>query len=145
MGAIYISFTFIIFLLLYLSGFNIFDAFCHSLTTIATGGFSTKSSSLGFYNNFFAELIIVLGMVLASLPFTLYISCLRNNFSILKDGQVRVFIFLIIIFVLTIAIWLHIEKNINISNALRLSLFNSISVLTGTGFSTDNFSNWGKP
>jgi trk system potassium uptake protein TrkH len=143
LGSIYILFTLFIFILLYLSGLNFFDAFCHSLTTIATGGFSTKSSSIGYYNNIFTELTIVMGMLLASLPFTLYISCFRKNFSIFSDSQVLLFFSLIILFVLAIAVWLHIENNINILLALRLSLFNSVSVMTGTGFSTENFSNWG--
>ena len=142
-GFIYICFTLIIFLLLHISGLSIFDAICHSFSTVATGGFSTKSNSIGFYNNFFTELVIVTGMILASLPFTLYISCFRKNFSILHDSQVHLFLSLIIFFVITIAIWIHVENNINILLALRLSLFNSISVITGTGFSTENFSNWG--
>ncbi len=143
LGTIYVCFTLFIFLMLKFSGLNFFDAFCHSLTTVATGGFSTKSASIGHYNNLFTELIIIVGMILASLPFTLYISCFRKNFSILHDHQVLLFFFLIIFFVSAIAIWLHIENNINILLAFRLSLFNSISIMTGTGFSTENFSNWG--
>ena len=143
LGSIYIFFTLIILILLHISGLGIFDAFCHSLTTVATGGFSTKSSSIGFYNNFFTELIIVFGMLIASLPFTLYVSCFRKNFSIIHDSQVLLFLSLIIFFVLTVTIWIHFENNINILLALRLSLFNSISVMTGTGYSTENFSNWG--
>jgi len=143
LGSIYIFFTLIILILLHISGLGIFDAFCHSLTTVATGGFSTKSSSIGFYNNFFTELVIVFGMLIASLPFTLYVSCFRKNFSIIHDSQVLLFLSLIIFFVLTVTIWIHFENNINILLALRLSLFNSISVMTGTGYSTENFSNWG--
>ena len=130
-------------ILLHISGLGLFDAFCHSLTTVATGGFSTKSSSIGFYNNIFTELIIVFGMLVASLPFTLYVSCFRKNFSIIHDSQVLLFLSLIIFFVLIVTIWIHFENNINIFLALRLSLFNSISVMTGTGYSIENFSNWG--
>ena len=122
---------------------KLFDAFCHSLTTVATGGFSTKADSIGFYDNIFTELIIVFGMLVASLPFTLYISCLRKNFSIFYDSQVILFFSITIAFILIITLWLYIEKNINISVALRQSLFNSISIITGTGYSTENFSNWG--
>ena len=143
LGSIYIFFTLIILILLHISGLGIFDAFCHSLTTVATGGFSTKSSSIGFYNNFFTELIIVFGMLIASLPFTLYVSCFRKNFSIIHDSQVLLFLSLITFFVLIVTLWIHFENNINILLALRLSLFNSISIMTGTGYSTENFSNWG--
>lgn len=143
LGSIYIFFTFLIIIFLYISGLNFFDAFSHALTTVATGGFSTKSSSIGYYNNFLTELIIIIGMLTASLPFTLYISCFRKKFSILFDSQVLLFIFLIVFFVLSIGLWLHFNNNINIFLALRLSLFNSISIMTGTGYSTENFSNWG--
>ncbi len=143
LGSIYIFFTIIILLFLYISGLNFFDAFSHALTTVATGGFSTKSSSVGYYNNFFTELVIIFGMLTASLPFTLYISCFRKNFSSLFDSQVLLFLSLIVFFVLCMAIWLHFNNSINIFLALRLSLFNSISIMTGTGYSTENFSNWG--
>ena len=143
LGSIYISFTLIILILLYASGMNFFDAFSHALTTIATGGFSTKSSSIGHYNNLYTELIIIFGMLAASLPFTLYIACFRKNFTSLFDSQVLLFFSLIIFFVLSIALWIHLNNNINIFLALRLSLFNSISIMTGTGYSTENFSNWG--
>ena len=113
------------------------------MTTVATGGFSTKSTSIGYFNNFFTELIIIFGMLAASLPFTLYITCFRKKFSSLFDSQVMLFISLIIFFVLSMALWLHLNNNINIFLALRLSLFNSISIMTGTGYSTENFSNWG--
>ena len=137
------SFTLIILMLLCVSGLNFFDAFSHALTTVATGGFSTKSSSIGHYNNFFAELIIVFGMVAASLPFTLYITCFRKSITSLFDSQVLLFFSLIIFFVLSMTLWVHLNNNINIFLALRLSLFNSISIMTGTGYSTVNFANWG--
>ncbi len=143
LGSIYISFTFIIILLLLFSGLSFFDAFSHALTTVATGGFSTKSYSIGYYDNFFTEIVIVFGMLIASLPFTLYVSCFRKNFSIIFDSQVLLFLFLIILFVLSIAFWLHFKNNLNIFLALRLSLFNSVSIMTGTGYSTENFSSWG--
>ena len=143
LGSIYISFTLIILILLYASGLNFFDAFSHALTTIATGGFSTKSSSIGHYNNLFTELIIIFGMLAASLPFTLYITCFRKNFTSIFDSQVLLFFSLIIFFVFSVALWVHLNNNINFFLALRLSSFNSISIMTGTGYSTENFSNWG--
>ena len=80
LGIIYVTFTFIIFILLYLSGLSFFDSLCHAMTTIATGGFSTRNESVAYFNNIFAEIIIVIGMLMASLPFTLYLSCIRKNF-----------------------------------------------------------------
>ena len=73
----------------------IFDAFCHSLTTVATGGFSTNNNSIAYYNNIFIELTIVLGMIIASLPFTLYLSSLHKGIKAFKDSQVIIFLLLI--------------------------------------------------
>ena len=143
LGSIYIFFTILIFLLLSISGLSIFDSLCHAMTTVATGGFSTRNNSVGYFNNFFTEIIIVIGMLLASLPFTLYISFLRKKYSIFHDSQVLLFLSLITIFILALAIWIHIENNLDILIALRLALFNGVSVMTGTGYSTENFSNWG--
>ena len=78
-GGIYLLFTVIIYLFLWILGMPIFDAFCHSLTTVATGGFSTNNNSIAYYNNIFIELTIVLGMIIASLPFTLYLSSLHKG------------------------------------------------------------------
>ena len=61
LGFIYIVFTIIIFFLLYLSGLSVFDAICHAMTTVATGGFSTQNDSVGYYNSFFTEIVIVIG------------------------------------------------------------------------------------
>ena len=143
LGSIYIFFTCFIFVLLSISGLSVFDSLCHAMTTVATGGFSTNNSSVGQYDNIFAEIIIVIGMLVASLPFTLYIALLRKKYSIFNDSQVLLFFSLIIIFILVLAVWLHIKNNLDILISLRLALFNGVSVMTGTGFSTENFSNWG--
>ena len=143
LGLIYIIFTFFIFLLLYLVGLSAFDAVCHSMTTVATGGFSTNSNSIAFYNNIFVEIVIVVGMLLASLPFTLYLSAISKNFSIFRDSQVIMFFSLVLIFSTVLSIWIYFENNIDIFTAFRLSIFNGISLMTGTGYSTANFSDWG--
>ncbi len=142
-GGVYLFFTVIIFLLLWIFGMPFFEAFCHSLTTVATGGFSTNNNSVAHYNSFFIELIIVLGMIIASLPFTLYLSSLHKGFSAFKDKQVIIFLLLIYFFTLSLTIWNYFENNIAFFTSLRLALFNGVSVMTGTGFTTDNFSNWG--
>ena len=143
LGIIYLIFTFILFILLWASGLPIFDAICHSMTTIATGGFSTNNNSIGHYNNLFAEVTIVCGMILASLPFTLYITTAKGNLAIFKDNQVVTFLLIIMLGTILISMWINYENNINIFTAFRLALFNGVSLMTGTGYSTANFSNWG--
>ena len=143
LGGIYLLFTFLIFIMLWFFGLSFFDALCHSMTTVATGGFSTRSSSIGSYNNLGVELTIVLGMILASLPFTLFISSIKNKLIFFEDKQVITFLMFIVFFTLIIAVWLHFENNIGIFTAIRLAVFNGVSLMTGTGYSTSNFSDWG--
>ena len=82
-------------------------------------------------------------MILASLPFTVYLSSFQKGLLAFKDSQIYTFLFLIFIFTLSIASWNYFTNNINFIISLRLSLFNGISMMTGTGFTTTNFSNWG--
>ena len=142
-GIVYLAFTLIIYFFLWFAGMSSFEALCHSMTTVATGGFSTNSDSIAHYNNVLIEIIIIVGMVLASLPFTLYLSSFNKGVIAFKDNQVFIFLILIFLFTLAIAIWNHFENNINFITSYRLALFNGISVMTGTGYTTADFSNWG--
>ena len=142
-GGIYLLFTVIIYLFLWILGMPIFEAFCHSLTTVATGGFSTNDNSIAYYNNIFIELTIVLGMIIASLPFTLYLSSLHKGLKAFKDSQLIIFLLLICFFTFSLTTWNYYESNIAFLTSLRLALFNGVSVMTGTGFTTTDFSSWG--
>ena len=142
-GIVYLFFTLLIFLVLWVLGMPVFEAFCHSLTTVATGGFSTNNNSIGHYNNLFIELAVVLGMILASLPFTLYLSSFQKGIKAFKDTQVFTFLVLIFLFTLAITSWNYFQNNIDFFISLRLALFNGVSVMTGTGYTTADFSSWG--
>ena len=142
-GIVYLSFTFLIFFVLWILGMPVFEAFCHSLTTVATGGFSTNNNSIGHYNNLFIELAVVLGMICASLPFTLYLSSFQKGIKAFKDTQVFTFLVLIFLFTLAITSWNYFQNNIDFLISLRLALFNGVSVMTGTGYTTADFSSWG--
>ena len=142
-GSVYICFTLLIFLILWILGMPIFDAFCHSLTTVATGGFSTNNNSIAHYNSFYIELAIILGMLLASLPFTLYLSSFQKGIRAFKDVQVFMFLTLILLFSLILTSWNYFQNNISFLTSFRLAFFNGVSVMTGTGYTTSDFSNWG--
>ena len=140
---IYAALTLICTLCLKLAGMPIFDSICHAMTTMATGGYSTQNDSIGHYNNITIELIIISGMILASLPFILFVKSLSNLNHLLFDSQVKNFILLILIAILIMTLWLHYKINLNIFDALRISAFNVISIITGTGYSTSDFTQWG--
>ena len=122
----------------------LFDSICHAMTTIATGGYSTQNNSIGHYDSLSIEIVIILGMIMASLPFILFVKMYNNDIkSIFLDKQVRGFFLLLLLSIFIIAIWLNTKLNINFIDAIRFSAFNVISVITGTGYSTEDFSKWG--
>ena len=142
-GIIYASLTILCALLLWLYGMPTFDSIAHSMTTLATGGFSTSDMSIAKYNNVNIEFIICIFMILGSLPFVLYLQTLRGNVSaIFKDNQVQLFILLIVTSVLIVTFWKY-QNTANFFNNFRSSFFNTISIFTGTGYTTQNFNNWG--
>ena len=140
---IYTIFTLICAILLNITGMSVFDSICHSMTTIATGGYSTKNNSIGYFDNIWIEIIIIMGMIAASLPFIIYAKSLSNIKSIFMDKQVKGFLNTLIVSIFIIAIWLNLKLNVNFIESIRISAFNVISIITGTGYSTEDFSEWG--
>ena len=123
-------------------GMNIFDSLTHSMTTIATGGFSNYNESIGFFNNVAIEISAMIFIILGSLPFIAYIKFLSGNKKIfISDIQIRTFLKIIGFSVLILSIYL-IFSNSNQVN-LRSIFFNIISILTGTGYVNAQYDNWG--
>ena len=128
----------------YFNGMNGFDSLIHSMTTISTGGFSNKSLSFGYFDSQALESISVLFMILGSLPFVIFIKFIHGQKnSLFKDDQIRLFIFLLVSIVLISCFWVKHYLNIEWSSALRLTTFNITSILTGTGYTSTNYNNWG--
>ena len=141
---IYGVFTVICALLLNIVGMPLFDSICHAMTTIATGGYSTQNNSIGHYDSLSIEIVIILGMIMASLPFILFVKMYNNDIkSIFLDKQVKGFFLLLLLSIFIIAIWLNTKLNMSFIEAIRVSTFNVISIITGTGYSTEDFSKWG--
>ena len=127
-------------------GMNIFDSIAHSMTTIATGGFSTYSNSIGHFQNPKIEIISIIFIILGSMPFIAYLKFIKGDKKIfLKDSQIRGLIYILIIFILLMIFYLMLgNKEYNFLENLRISTFNVVSVLSGTGYVTADFSSWGK-
>ena len=123
-------------------GMNTFDSITHSMTTIATGGFSNYNESIGFFNNFSIEISAMIFIILGSLPFIAYIKFLNGDRKIFfSDIQIKTFLKIIIISILILSIYLFLNDS-SILN-FRSVLFNVISILTGTGYVNAQFDNWG--
>ncbi len=143
-AAIYIFLTFILSCLYYLYGMSIFDSLAHSFTTISTGGFSTHNESFAYFQNNSILVIAIIFMILGSFPFLVLAQTnLKSPFATIRDHQVKIFllvltvsIFLIYFFAAQYLSGTWIDKLISIS-------FNTISIISGTGFVSENFENWG--
>ena len=123
-------------------GMNTFDSITHSMTTIATGGFSNYNESIGFFNSFLIEISAMIFIILGSLPFIAYIKFLNGNRRIFfSDIQIRTFLKIILISILILSIYLFLDKSSELN--FRTVLFNVISILTGTGYVNAQFDNWG--
>ena len=123
-------------------GMNTFDSITHSMTTIATGGFSNYNESIGFFNSFSIEISAMIFIILGSLPFIAYIKFLNGNRRIFfSDIQIRTFLKIILISILILSIYLFLNKSSELN--FRTVLFNVISILTGTGYVNAQFDNWG--
>ncbi len=141
---IYASLTVALIFLYYICGMMPFDAISHSFTTISTGGFSTYDSSFAFFNNDKILLIAIIFMILGSLPFLVLVQTSKKNlFAIFKDHQVRVFILILFIAILLIFYFANNYIDGNYLNKLIAVSFNTISIISGTGYVSDNFENWG--
>ena len=123
-------------------GMNTFDSITHSMTTIATGGFSNYNESIGFFNSFPIEISAMIFIILGSLPFIAYIKFLNGNRRIFfSDIQISTFLKIILLSILILSIYLFLDKSSELN--FRTVLFNVISILTGTGYVNAQFDNWG--
>jgi len=123
-------------------GMNYFDSLTHSMTTIATGGFSNYNESIGFFNSVSIEISAMIFIILGSLPFIAYIKFISGNKKILfNDAQIRSFFKIIIFSVAILTIYLAISNSAELN--LRSIFFNIISILTGTGYVNAEFDTWG--
>jgi len=143
---IYLMLTFACGIAYWLVGMNIFDSIAHSMTTIATGGFSTYSSSIGYFQNPKIEIIAIIFIVLGSIPFIAYLKFVKGDQKVFfKDVQIKGLIYILIISVLLMFLYLLLSnKEYSFANNLRISTFNVVSILSGTGYVTSDFSLWGK-
>jgi len=139
---IYSSLTILCALTYWIFGMSIFDSLTHSMTTIATGGFSNYNESIGYFNSIPIEISSMLFIILGSLPFIVYIKFINGNKKIFtSDIQIRTFIKIILIAITILSIYLIFYDGTKFN--LRSIFFNVISILTGTGYVNAEFDGWG--
>ena len=145
-SAIYLFLTFACGISYWFVGMNVFDSIAHAMTTIATGGFSTYSSSIGYFENPKIEVIAIIFIISGSIPFISYLKFVKGDKKIFfKDSQIKGLFYILIISILLMFLYLILSGGKhNFLDNLRISAFNVVSVLSGTGYVTADFSSWGK-
>ena len=142
----YIVLTFLCGLFYWIFGMTVFDSVSHAMTTIATGGFSTHNDSIGFFKNSNIEIIASIFIILGSIPFISYLKFVKGNKQIFfKDVQIKGLVILLFFSILVMFLYLlFINYESSLYEKIRISSFNVISILSGTGYVTDDFGLWGK-
>ena len=139
---IYSGLTMMCALTYYGFGMNFFDSITHSMTTLATGGFSNYNESIGFFDSLAIETSAMIFIILGSLPFITYIKFINGNKNIFfSDTQIKTFFKIIFISILILSIYLVFNNSSSYN--IRSIFFNVISILTGTGYVNAQFDNWG--
>jgi len=143
---LYLILTFTCGLAYWLAGMNTFDSIAHSMTTIATGGFSTYSDSIGYFKSPKIEIVSIIFIILGSIPFIAYLKFAKGDKKIFfTDVQIKGLIF--ILFFTTLLMFCYLILNnteYSFFDNLRISTFNVVSILSGTGYVTSDFGMWGK-
>ena len=140
---IYFIFTVSEIILLSFGGMDIFDAICHSFTTLATGGYSTKNLSIGYYDSPFIQYVFIFFMFLAGVNFALSYFMLKLRFKpLFKDEEFRYYLSFILIFTILITIILGVTNKQPVEKSFRTALFHVVSIITTTGYVTTDYLKW---
>ena len=129
----------------WLCGMDMFDAICHSFATVATGGFSTKNSSLGYYQNAGIEWVGLIVMFLSGINLALYYDVWRSKHKaqqFIKNSVVKAYLLIYGVLILLLSVQLFTQESLGLHDAVRTAAFQVITVGTTTGFVTTDFETW---
>lgn len=141
---IYVGLTILATLSFYFAGMGKFDAVCHAMATVATGGFSTKQASIAAFNSPLIEYVVTFFMFLGGVNLSLlYLFLFKARFSsLLRDSEFKVYAGSVALFSAIIAIGLYLTAGMNAEEAFRVSIFQVVSIHTTTGYATSNYILW---
>ena len=127
-----------------LLGMTPFDAICHALATVSTGGFSTHDASFAYFNSPALDWAAVVFMISGALPFVVYIKAMRGGgLHMWRDAQVRGLAWFLLVTSLIMAMYLVLVRDLPFHDAFRLATFNVVSIVTTTGFVNTDYTTWG--
>lgn len=124
-------------------GMTVLDAVVNAMATVATGGFSTDDASFGKYHGPI-EYVGAFFMILSSLPYIRFVQLMRGSAEpLVRDSQIGVYLAIVTVAVVTVLLWRLATTEVAFEPALRGTLFNLASIISCTGFGTDNVADWG--
>ena len=142
--AIYVGLTAILFVVLLLLGMTGFDALNHALTTMATGGFSTKNDSIAYFTDPSIHYAIIFFMFLAGTNYTVIYYGIHGKISkVWGSEEFRVYVFFVLFLIVCVSSILILNNGFNVEEAIRKSSFQIISLITTTGYITSDYTQWG--
>ncbi len=140
---VYVLLTVAELLLLWAGGMSFFDAINHSLTTMATGGFSTKQASVAYYSSPFIQYVIIVFMFLAGTNFTVNYFALHGQFKkVWENEEFRYYLKFTLAFVLMVTVVVWSVTGNDFERSFRDSLFQLVSIITTTGYVTADYTSW---
>jgi len=140
---IYVGLTILEIILLMIAGMTPFDAVNHAFSNMATGGFSTKDTNIGYFNSFTIELIMVTFMIISGVNFTIYINYWRKgSINVLRNTELKVYLFMILSSILVVAGALVFQGEYEWNLALRHAMFEVTTIITTTGFFITDYDTW---
>lgn len=140
---VYMLFTVVQVILLMFGGMTFFDSVCHTFGTMATGGFSTKNASIGYYDSAYIQWVITIFMFIAGANFSLHYLALRGRpMNLLKDAEFRFYAFITVLFTVLCSLWIYGNNYSSVEETIRLAAFQVVSICTTTGYATADYELW---
>lgn len=143
-GQLYTLYTLLAAVAFMVAGMSPFDAICHALTTVSTGGYSTHNASIAHFDSLSIELLALLFMLLGSLPFLFMLQLAQSDWRVVRSqSEVKAFLLILLSAILIITLWRMNNEGLGFWQALRPVAFNTTSLMTGTGFTSADYGQWG--
>ncbi|MGD2272316.1 MAG: TrkH family potassium uptake protein [Desulfobacterales bacterium] len=129
--------------LLILGGMGLFDALCHTFTTMPTGGFSTRNASIAHYDSVYFDSVIMVFMLLAGINFSLHYQMFTGKPLVFwKDAECRFFLGMVLVLILVVSVNVYGSLYPKIGQAIRYGAFQVVSIITTTGYATADYEKW---
>ncbi|MEJ8574548.1 TrkH family potassium uptake protein [Microbaculum marinum] len=143
-GSIYVGLTVACAVCYMFAGMTPFDAMCHAMSTVSTGGFANYDSSFGHYQSARVDWFAIVFMMAGALPFVAYIKAIKGApAGLWHDSQIRTFVTFVVVVGLLLGVWLSRTTGLGVGESVRLAMFNVVSIVTTTGFVDGDYTLWG--